>query len=244
MPAFNAAIRHWPTLDAFVAYLRTVPRPPWCHGVTNHNTYIPNETQWRGIASVESCRDVYIGKGWSAGPHLFLAASAPDPANIGIFQLTPITDPGVHAGACNSDHLGIENVGDFDAHPPTPAQLDLLYGVNRAILRAWGLPPSAVNVHNECMPGRTCPGRYLTGAQVRQALSVPPKPSLPAVYRFRYSQVVYQSRDVMAPVALGPTNGATVFVAGDTVLIGDITSGWGWVATGIGFVPMTVLEKA
>lgn len=113
----------------------------------------------------------YIAKGWSAGPHLFLAAEAPNPADTGIWQLTPLSHLGVHAGACNVDHLGIENVGDFDAHPPSPAQLTLLLAVNRALLARWMLTPANVNVHNECMTGRTCPGKYLTGTQIRAALS-------------------------------------------------------------------------
>lgn len=176
---FDIDIIHWPTISAFVASLQGVSRPGWCTGITNHNTYIPNETQWRGRASVESCMQTYIKKGWSAGPHLFLAAEAPDPADTGIWQMTPLTRPGVHAGACNSHHIGIENVGDFDARPPSPAQYTLLLAVNRAILERWGLTPASVNVHNECMSGRTCPGKHLTGTQIRASLNsawIPTKP--------------------------------------------------------------------
>jgi N-acetylmuramoyl-L-alanine amidase-like protein len=168
---FDIDIQHWPTISAFTAYLQGVPRPSWCKGITNHNTYIPNETQWHGRASVESCMQTYIAKGWSAGPHLFLAAEAPNPADTGIWQLTPLAHIGVHAGACNADHLGIENVGDFNARPPSPAQYTLLLAVNRAILERWMLTPANVNVHNECMVGRTCPGKYLTGTQIRASLS-------------------------------------------------------------------------
>jgi hypothetical protein len=176
--SFDADFQHWPTLAAFTAYLQGVPRPAWCTGITNHNTYIPNELQWRGLASMQSMRATYIAKGWSAGPHLYLAAEAPNPADTGIWQMTPLAHPGVHAGACNSAHLGIENVGDFDARPPSPAQYTLLLAVNRAILAHWGIPPEKVNVHNECMTGRTCPGKYLTGTQIRASLNSawPPAP--------------------------------------------------------------------
>jgi hypothetical protein len=238
---FDADIIQWPTLDAFKAYLATKPRPAWVRGLTNHNTYIPNETQWRGIASVRSCMQTYIGKGWSAGPNLFLAAEAPNPAHRGIFQLTPITHPGVHAGQCNADHLGIENVGDFDARPPTPAQYQLLLAVNRAILEWWKLPPASVNVHNECMPGRTCPGRHLTGVQIRGDLASGVTPAPPLIGRFRFvvPQSVFTSRDPNAPLAAGPT----VFKAGDIVEVGDITAGWAWIRTGIGFVPLSTVVK-
>ena len=162
---------HWPTLSAFTAYLQGVPRPSWCKGICNHNTYRPNERTWAGMHSMKSMRDTYISKGWSAGPHLYLAAEAPNPSDTGIWQMTPLAHPGVHAGACNDDHLGIESVGDFDARVPSPAQLTLLLAVNRALLERWMLTPANVNVHNECMVGRTCPGKYLTGTQIRSALN-------------------------------------------------------------------------
>lgn len=171
MADFDATIIHWPTLSAFTAYLQTVPRPVWVKGITNHNTYRPNEAQWRGMPSMTSMVNTYVAKGWSAGPHLYLCAEAPNaPTKTGIWQMTPLAHVGIHAGACNASHLGIENVGDFDANPPSPAQMTLLLAVNRAILQAWGLPPESINVHNECMSGRTCPGKYLTGAMIRSAL--------------------------------------------------------------------------
>lgn len=179
-PAFDIDIQHWPTLSAFVAYLQGVPRPAWCRGITNHNTYRPNESQWAGVASMISMKETYIAKGWDAGPHLYLAAEAPNPIHRGIWQMTPLTHRGIHAGACNTTNLGIENVGDFDAHPPSAAQLTLLLAVNRAIMERWGIPPDQVNVHNECMAGRTCPGKYLTGTQIRAALgSAWPRPTDP-----------------------------------------------------------------
>lgn len=168
---FDADIRHWPTIAEFTAYLKTVPRPSWCHGITNHNTYIPNEKQWAGLKSMQSMRGTYIAKGWSAGPHLYLAAEAPDMRNTGIWGMTPLDHIGVHAGDCNTSRLGIENVGDFDARPPTTAQYLLLLAINRAILQHWQLVPAQVNVHNECMAGRTCPGKYLTGAMIRADLA-------------------------------------------------------------------------
>lgn len=238
---FDAQILHWPTVDAFVVYLKTVPRPAWCTGLCNHNTYIPNETQWRGLASMKSMQATYIGKGWSAGPHLYLAAEAPNPADRGIWQMTPLSHVGVHAGPCNSSRLGIENVGDFEARPPTPAQYQLLLDINRAILKAWMLTPDTVNVHKECMPDRTCPGRYLDPNQLRADLRrgavVPP---FVGRYRFVVPQAVFTARDVTARLADGPA----VFNAGDVVEVGDITAGWAWIRTGIGFVPMGVLDKA
>jgi len=179
--AFDIDIQHWPTISAFTAHLQTVPRPAWVKGICNHNTYRPNEAQWRGTASMTSMMHTYIAKGWDAGPHLYLCAEAPNaPSTVGIWQLTPLDHPGIHAGACNATHIGIENVGDFDSRPPTAAQLTLLLAVNRAILQRWGIAPDSVRVHNECMSGRTCPGKYLTGPMIRNALKSDwPRPTDP-----------------------------------------------------------------
>lgn len=177
--SFDATIRHWRTIAEFAAYLQTVPRPGYVRRLCNHNTFIPNEKTWRGMASMFSMRDYYRDtKKWSSGPHLYLAATAPNAADTGIYQMTPLAHPGTHAGDCNEDALGLEWVGDFDAARPSAAQYGLGITINLLIMHAWGLPPSSVVVHNECMPGRTCPGKYLTGVQIRDTLMQPaPRPA-------------------------------------------------------------------
>jgi len=178
---FDADIRSWVTIESFTEYLRRIPRPGWVQGITNHNTYRPNEKQWKGVASVESCMKTYEGKGWSAGPHLFLAAEAPNASNRGIFQLTPLSHVGVHAGDCNAHHLGIENVGDFEARAPSEAQWQLMLDVNVAIARAWRLPASAVLVHKECMANRTCPGQHFDATRMRADIHARLMDALPPI---------------------------------------------------------------
>jgi len=183
--AFDAELIHWPTLTAFDAYLQGVTRPAWVKRLCNHNTYKPNETTWNGMASMRTLLTFYRDtQKWPSGPHLFLAAHAPDPKDTGIFQLTPITHTGTHAGPCNADSLGLESVGDFNARPPTNEQYTLLLTVNRLLMAHWGIPPPSVVVHNECMSGRVCPGKYLTGTQIRADLSNPP-PVITKRYRGR-----------------------------------------------------------
>jgi len=166
--SFDADIRHWQTLGDFAADLAKLPRPGWVTHICNHNTYRPNERQWKGVASVQSCMQTYIGKGWSAGPHLFLAGDAPKVGDTGIFQLTPLGHIGVHAGPCNSHAIGIEWVGDFDARPCSAQQYALGLAVNVVLCRAWGLDAGAITIHKLCMPGRTCPGRYFPFDQLRE----------------------------------------------------------------------------
>lgn len=184
--AFDADFKQWRTLDAFAAHVATIPCPDWCEGFTVHNTYIPNEIQWRGMASMRSMRSTYIGKGWTSGPHLYLAPECLRVNDKGIFQMTPLSHPGTHAGACNAHFLGLENVADWDANPPTPDQYDYLLSVLVILARAWG--KQLVRVHNECMPGRTCPGRYLNADRLRadflRRLTTPPPP--PPIVRYVY----------------------------------------------------------
>jgi hypothetical protein len=190
--AFDATIRHWKTITEFAAYLQTVPRPKWCTGLTNHNTYEPSDLNWRGTKSMDAMMAFYRDtKKWPSGPHLFLAAKAPNAADTGIFQMTTLTRPGTHAGACNTSRVGIESVGDFDRAPPSADQYTLLIAINLLILHAWGLPPSAVNVHRDCIPGRTCPGKYLTSEQIRADLSKPPPP---ITKRYRVKRIMVSQR--------------------------------------------------
>jgi hypothetical protein len=164
---FDIQIIHWKTLDEFVTYLAALPRPEWVKGMCDHNTYIPNERQWQGLASMWSMAKTYVSRGWSAGPHLYLAAEAPKIEDTGIWQMTPLSHVGVHAGPCNSTRIGIESVGDFQARPPSVAQWSLCVAVNAAICHAWRLPPPSVLVHKECMTDRTCPGQYFSADRLR-----------------------------------------------------------------------------
>ncbi len=175
--AFDMTIIHWATVADFAVYLTSHPRPAWCEGLCDHNTYRPDENGWQGLASMRSMAKTYASRGWTAGPHLFCAAVCPDPADRGVWQMTPLAHQGVHAGPCNSTHLGIEHVGDFQARPPTYAQWQLAVDVNVAICRAWRLRAGVVRVHKECMPDRVCPGQYFSAntlrADVQAALLAP-----------------------------------------------------------------------
>ena len=235
--AFDAQIIHWPTLSDFTAHLATVPHPSWCVSATAHNTYIPNEAQWRGLTSMNSMIKTYIAKGWSAGPHLYLVAECPNPNDRGIWQMTPLAHVGVHAGPCNSDRLGVENVADWEARPPTSAQYGLLLDVLEAIWRAWGLTVP-VNVHNECMTGRTCPGQYLHADQLRVDLAA--RLAL-RTYRMPTALDIFQRSDLVGPTAGQIRPGETVQIDAQWPLPGYAPTA-GHLADGRGFVDLTKLE--
>lgn len=234
MATFDMQLIHWPTVASFAAYLQPIPRPAWVRGLTNHNTYIPDETQWAGVASMNSMRQTYIAKGWTSGPHLYLVAHAPNPADTGIWQMTPITHPGTHAGACNATHVGLESCGNFNARPPTNEQYTLLLTVNRLLLAHWGIPPSSVLVHNECMTGRTCPGKYLTGTQIRADLSQPP----PVITKR------YTARRIMIsqPSTGGPPYAGELMPGEEVIVDKWYTTGMVHLQDGRGFVLLSDLE--
>jgi hypothetical protein len=141
------------------AWLATCPPPEWQpDGIRYHNTYIPNKAQWRGAASMRSMQQSYEQQTppWDRGPHLYLATGT---AFDGIWVMTPPWQPGIHAGPCNSHTFGVETVADWDRDQPTEAEKELLVGVCAA-LTAYAARPLDLAAHKDCMPNRTCPGRF------------------------------------------------------------------------------------
>lgn len=169
--AFNSINKQF-SLSSFTSYLAGLPHPTWPRASTYHNTYSPTEAQWRGKASMDSMQQTYVGKGWTAGPHCFLALHCPNPADEGIWVMTPPTSIGVHAGDCNHDHFGIEVVGDFQSRQPSAAQQQLLIDTVAALHRWAAIGPN-LDAHRDCMADRTCPGQafYDLKPQLQQRLA-------------------------------------------------------------------------
>lgn len=165
---FAADIKRWSTVAEFAAYLQGYDPAiaAWAQGVTLHHTAIPTLAQWRGLASLKGAMGYYIGLEWDAGPHLFLAKGSPNPAHDGIYQLTPLNMPGIHAGKCNSSMWGIEIVGRYDAAPWPAPLAEMVYGVTCALLNWRGLPAN-VKGHRECLPNKSCPGKAINMNTVR-----------------------------------------------------------------------------
>lgn len=175
---FAADIRHWPNAAALAAHLAQYDPAicAWVAGLTIHHTIIPTAAQWRGHATMEGLKTFYSDKGWDAGPHLFIA---PD----GIWQLTPLNEPGIHAGRCNADHWGIEVCGNYDAAPWPPALAELVYGTLAALFRWRGLSADALNGHRDCNSPKTCPGRAIQLPAVRAELAKRLTPSAESLSR-------------------------------------------------------------
>ena len=165
------------TVAAFETWLATQPRPQWAPiGSTYHNTYRPTQAQWRGHDSMRSMQATYAAKGWSTGPHLYLAM---DTAADGIFVMCPPWVEGIHGVICNKDHFGVENVGDYHATPMSAKQIDLLVGAMAALHRYAGIGAN-VNAHRDCV-ARTCPGdaAYAQKPEIQQRLAAALNGTLP-----------------------------------------------------------------
>lgn len=186
MPNFAADIRQWKTVQEFSSYL-TAYNPaiaPWANGVVIHHTYMPVQAQWHGQGTLVGIKNFYIGKQWTAGPHLFIVANSPDALNDGIWQMTPLHMPGIHAGVCNAHTWGIEVVGDYNATPWDTQTRELVVGAAAELLK-WRnitVSPMTVKGHRDCNSPKTCPGTAINLDDVRQwitAYLTPPAPIPP-----------------------------------------------------------------
>jgi len=162
--SFAVDIRYWPTADDLVVHLAHYDPAIalWAKGIVYHHTAVPTAEQWHGRKTLEGIRDYYRDvKKWPAGPHLFVA---PD----GVWQLTPLNLPGVHAIGANESMWGIEVVGNYTRNPWPPAIRDLALRAGAALLRWRRLPVSRSTVKGHRDYNKpTCPGKAIDLDAVR-----------------------------------------------------------------------------
>ena len=232
MSDFSWDIKHYPTVADYQAALLPFPKPTWISGVTVHQTWRPTRAQWAGHRTMVGLGNFYERKGWSAGPHLFLAALTSGPFTDGIWAGTPLADPGVHAGTCNADHIGVEVVGDYDAEPWPAAVSDLVYDVLTLFVRWGNIPISRVHGHRECLPNKSCPGTKIDMDQVRRQLAA----RMP-VPRYRIPRVPIREQPSTSANFLG-------YLSSDTEYgIRIIDNGWGKLVSQAGWVQMSDVER-
>lgn len=170
------------------------------------------------------------------------------PSGSVIYQLVDPSKRAWHAGSgsyagksnYNNFSIGIE-ISHQQGHAFGAAQLPATTDLCRHLLKQYpSITRTYMVMHRQVAPDRKIDPTDVSDAQFAvwaDRLFIPAS----ADYRFRFAQAVFTDRRADAPLAGGPDNGATVFSAGAIVAIGDITDGWGWVNTGIGFVPMSVI---
>ena len=170
--SFACDIRQWKTVEEFAAHLKSYNSDiaSWAKGAIVHHTYRPLQSQWRGKTTMQGLKNFYIQKGWDAGPHLFIAANSPNPADDGIWQLTPLNVVGIHAGICNSNNWGIEVVGDYDKEIWSNETKNFAVGAIGELFkwRELSVTPNSVKGHRDCNSPKTCPGKAIDMNNVRQ----------------------------------------------------------------------------
>jgi len=160
--------------DDMVKFVLAIPATGWTWkpvGITWHNTGAPTLAQWDNEYS-QAVRDAWgdnydhyckFDEGWHAGPH---AVGAPDKSIVlGEFRAN-----GVHASCWNSDHFGIETIGDFRHgidDPLTGRGLASMQGsanIIAALCKRMGWDPrKVINFHRGCKrDGHPCPGDLVT----------------------------------------------------------------------------------
>jgi hypothetical protein len=165
---FSSDIRQWPDGAALAAHLarHDVALGAWCRALVLHHTVVPTLAQWRGRRSMDALQRYYIGLGWDSGPHLFIAVGSPRAQDDGIWQLTPLSEPGIHAGRCNAYSVGIEVVGHYDTVAWSSSMRRMVYDV-LVRLQRWQQRPITIIGHRDCGSPKSCPGRAINIDVVR-----------------------------------------------------------------------------
>ncbi|MBI5422056.1 N-acetylmuramoyl-L-alanine amidase [Candidatus Peregrinibacteria bacterium] len=119
-----------------------------------HHTWKPTQATWAGQRSINGLKAYYEGKGWPAGPHLFVAED-------GIWLFSPMNKDGIHAGTLNFHSIGIEVVGDYDNEVWSGQTKANALGVIKVLMDRLSIPQGQVFFHRDVSP-KTCPGRAIT----------------------------------------------------------------------------------
>lgn len=109
---------------------------------------------------MQNLKSFYEGKGWSAGPHLFIDDHA-------AWLFSPMTARGVHAVSFNRNSIGIEMLGDYDSEDPTTgrglAVVRLTAKVVKLLMRKLGKDTSCIRFHrDDPKTTKSCPGKKIT----------------------------------------------------------------------------------
>lgn len=171
---FASDIKQWKNSTELSTYLKNYDPAicKWVKGTVLHHTVNPLVSSWKGEPTMKAMQRYYESMQWTAGPHLFVVAGSPNPANDGIWQMTPLDAVGIHAGICNSHFWGLEVVGNYDATTWDAATTQLVLSTI-VVLHNWAsLQINDVTIigHRDCKSPKTCPGRAINLASVRTAL--------------------------------------------------------------------------
>lgn len=147
----------------------------------------------------------------------------------------------------NLTTISMEHAGQSDepwTAPMFDATVDVLRWIGTRVGIVWVAHRTLIGHYElDTADKRNCPGPHVEWGRLATAANqgTTPRP-LTSRYRLKADQVVFTDRRPDAPLASGPDDGMTIKRRGEEIVIGDITIGWAWDATGIGFLPLSVLE--
>ena len=127
-----------------------------------HHTYSPTVKQWQGEKSILGLKNYYENKGWTSGPHLFIALD-------GIWLFTDMRKNGTHAGSGNWRSIGIEIVGDYQENKPIGLIWDYTLYAITTLNNKLGLELENTKFHRDFM-ATDCPGKAITKSWVIEEL--------------------------------------------------------------------------
>ena len=124
-----------------------------------HHTYRPTVKTWNGSRTIQGLKTFYEAKGWSAGPHLFIAED-------GIWLFTDMYDVGIHAGTGNGTlksgySIGIEVVGNYDNKVWSGKTKENTLAVVKALQGRLNITKEEIHFHRD-YSAKSCPGHAIT----------------------------------------------------------------------------------
>lgn len=119
-----------------------------------HHTWRPTKEGWAGERSIQGLKTYYEGKGWPAGPHLFVAED-------GIWLFSSMRQDGIHAGSLNTLSVGIEVVGDYDLIQWEGQTKYNTLGVIKVLSDKLGIQRNQIFFHRD-VSSKSCPGNAIT----------------------------------------------------------------------------------
>lgn len=148
---------------------------PLPNKIVLHHTWKPTIETWKGKTTIQALKINYEKKGWSAGPHIFVAED-------GIWLFTDMNKVGTHAGTGNATwekegidihgyyvagaHLknysiGVEVVGNYDEKVWEGEVLQNTCHCLTQLQKKLNLEIKDIKFHRDYSP-KSCPGNSIT----------------------------------------------------------------------------------
>jgi N-acetylmuramoyl-L-alanine amidase len=120
---------------------------------------------FRGEADINTVEQWHLARGFArVGYHWYIRRDGTTQAG------RPEDIMGAHckAGGMNRVSIGVCFEGHGDFQPLTPDQIYAWGHLYAQIRQRWGITPENVHGHNEFEPNKTCPGKLISVAKLRQ----------------------------------------------------------------------------